>query len=603
MRAKILIVDDEPIARRAVELVLRHKGFECTSADGGQQATELLQSEAFDVAVVDLMMPGMDGFQVLQWMRDHAPRVVPVVLSATACVEDALRSVQEGAFDFVSKPIESFEVFAEHVARAARHKKLQDDNARLLDQVQEKNIELENRLSQLELAHSILQSQAMAIQIDLNRAMRIQYGLLPRKLPLSDRVSMSVVYHPLAKVGGDLYDVFALDDHRLGFYLADTSGHGVSSALLTVFLKHAFDDVRARLASEGKDSPGDVLSALNRVILDEAFGQGIFVSMTYVVLDTATGVFLFASAGHPAMLLRRADGAVERVHWPASVLGVNPRIVYTSADNELRPGDMLALYTDGITEMRNVYGEFFGEDRAKDVLARSENHADIIAETMEREVFRFGEGRQRTDDVTLVVVGAEPQRTPFRAPHEEVARPVDTIPAGAKIAAAHYDGRLFITVSGTGSWRESQYILNLCEKARESGENSVIVDFSRCVHLDSTFLGVLHNITAEFGDGKDGGCHLELQNLPRSLLKEMSDLGLTGVLMHFRHAPVPLPESMQPIEGTTPSGEEMGRLLLWAHEALVQADPSNADRFAAVLQVLHEQVRAATDHPKPNPEP
>lgn len=593
MAGKVLIVDDDDQVRGTYQRFLAESGFDVDAVGSGREAHERLAAVEYDVAVVDLLMPEIDGFQVLEWMRAHTPGVIPVALSGTSRVEDAVRAVQEGAFDFVAKPVETLDVFVQQVQRAVDHKRLRDSHDRLLRELQQKNIELENRLSQLGLAHSILQSQAVAIQVDLNRAMRLQRGLLPSKLPFPDRISLTAVYRPLAKVGGDLYDVFQLDDHRLGMYLADTSGHGVSSALLTIFLKHAVEGLRLSAEDGSPQDPGDVLADLNRTILEEAFGQGIFVSMTYLVLDLDDGVMRYANAGHPPMLLRREGGVIERLRQPAPVLGVNPDVAYAEDVHTLNSGDVLLLYSDGIPETQSVSGQFFGEEHLKEAFAAAEPHADAVAQAINRAVARFSEGRQCTDDITLLVLGMEPQRTPFHGPErEEPIKPADAGQRGVKVHTARHDGRTFISLSGTGSWRESQQVLDLCDRARADGETSIILDLSKCTHLDSTFLGVLHNIATSFNDAED--CRFELQNLPQALLREMSELGLTGVLMHFRHAPAPLPESMQLVKGSIPGGEEMGRLLLWAHEALVDADPSNADRFAAVLQVLHDRTKKAS---------
>lgn len=603
MHGRVLIVDDEPTALKTVDRILARAGFETSTAPDGLKAQEALCEKEYDVAIIDLLMPQMDGLQVLEWMRTHCPKVIPIVLSGTSRLEDAVRAVQEGAFDFVSKPIESFQDFIQHIGRAVEHKQLRDAHDRLLGQLQEKNIELENRLSQLELAHSILQSQAVAIHCDLNRAMRIQQGLLPKELPFADRISIATVYQPQAKVGGDLYDFFRLDDRSLGFMLADTSGHGVSSALLTVFLKHALDGVLASKPDQPTRDPGEVLIDLNQTIINEAFGQGIFVSMIYAVLDVESGEVKYSFAGHPPMFVKRADGHAESYRRPAPVLGVNPKVAYTSDCLHLAPGELLVLYTDGVPEARSMAGEFFGDQRLQAAISSAENHADSLASAIEHELATFCEGRQRTDDCTLLVLGMEPQRKPFQAPVPE-EKPVRSAPAGQepslRVHTARHDGRTFISITGTGTWRESQQLLTLCDEARAAGEKSIVVDLSHCAHLDSTFLGVLHNIASGFD--KDESCRFEIQNLPRPLLQEMSTLGLTNVLMHFRHEPVALPESMLSVEGGAPAGEELGRLLLWAHEALVDADPSNADRFANVLAVLHQRARnAAGDGIGPRP--
>lgn len=588
MTPRVLIVDDEQIVVFTLERMLTRAGFQTESALSGREAEARLGEAQFDVAIVDLFMPEVNGFELLEWMKANTPDVVPMVLSGTQSVLDALKAVEKGAFDFVSKPIENQEDFIQHIERAVEHKNLRDKNLALLGELKGKNEELESRLKQLELAHSVLQSQAVAMQVDLNRAMRIQQGLLPRETPFAEKVNVAAVYQPRGKVGGDLYDVFRLDDHLFGAYIADTSGHGVSSAMLTIFLKHAVQELLRDCDEQCVRNAEQVLNDLNKIIINEAFGQGIFVSMTYLMLDMTTMKFRYSNAGHPPILIKRADGTLERLHKPAPVLGVNPNVTYTGGEGSLQPGEALIMYTDGVTEARNAAGDFFGEERLKKVVQQAEPHSDSLAHAVEQAVASFCEGRQHPDDLTLLAISAEPQREPIRPPEPPVQKTAER--AGEKITTARQDGLTFISISGMGSWKESQQVLNLCEQSRKEGACPVVIDLAYCTHLDSTFLGVLHNIATSFS--KD--CKIELQNCPRELLQEMSNLGLTDVLTHFRPEPIALPDTMKPVPGAEPAKEELGRLLLWAHEALVDADPTNADRFAAVLKVLHDQAKRAS---------
>ena len=605
MRGQILVAEDDISCRRWIEAVLERAGHKVTGVVSGEEAIERMGQETYEVVLLDLVMPGLGGLDVLTWMQTHAPKTVAVVLSGTQSVQDALHAIQTGAYDFLSKPVESSEILLQRLARALEHKRLRDSRDCLLEEVQEKNIELENRLGQLELAHSILKSQAVTIQTDLNRAMRIQQGLLPQQSPLPDRVSLSALYRPMAKVGGDLFDVFSLGEDQLAFYIADASGHGVSSAMLTVFLKHAIQRAVRDPEKGTLRDPGAVLLDVNKTVISEAFGQGVFISLTYGLLDTVTGVVHYSNAGHPPLLLIHGDHRIERLHRASPVLGVNPKVLYTHGEFTMQPGDILVLYTDGITEARNVHGRFFGVERLCETLATAERHTDVVRKAVETGLMHFCEGAESSDDATLVVLGREPQRVQEPMPLEPEA-PAEPITAGATVMTAERDGIVFISITGTGSWRESQHILDLANQARTAGARTIVLDLGNCNHLDSTFMGVLHNIVISFEEAETDTpppintvvsgqpCRFEIQNAPRSLLRLMSELGLTSVLLHFRPEPLSLPPSMLSIDAGPPEGEAMGRLLLWAHESLVEADPSNADRFAAVLEVLHARAKSAT---------
>ncbi|MCX5771799.1 MAG: response regulator [Candidatus Hydrogenedentes bacterium] len=118
MAPRILIVDDEQIVVFTLERMLTRAGYQTESALSGREAEERLKEARFDVAIVDLFMPDINGFQLLEWMQANTPDVVPMVLSGTSSVLDALKAVEKGAFDFVSKPIENQEDFVQHIERA-----------------------------------------------------------------------------------------------------------------------------------------------------------------------------------------------------------------------------------------------------------------------------------------------------------------------------------------------------------------------------------------------------------------------------------------------------------------------------------------------------
>lgn len=596
MSANILIVDDDEMIRRTLHYLLRQRGFEACQASGGFEAQRMFEQGGYEVALIDLRMPEMDGLELLQWMETNAKDVIPIVLSGTTRVEDAVQAVQRGAFDFIAKPIESSEVLAQHIERALAHKRLADSNRRLMAELQEKNIELENRLGQLEVAHSMLQTQALAIQVDLDRAMRIQQSLLPEELPFSERIALCALYRPAAKVGGDLYDIFRLDERHVGLYVADTSGHGIASALLTIFLKHSIVPTCTRDEGRTIVPPDEVLGALNSRLLSEAFGQDLFISMAYIVLDTETFDVVSSSAGHPPLLLRREKGDIEIIHIPAPALGINPNVVYSKQSFHMGPDDLLLLHTDGVTEAANVHDKQYGSNRLKQTIAKGNAQVEQAVRDIEAGVIAFCDSEAPIDDITIVALSKGPQVKPFKTVRTLTGRKeaLTEVPASVGVATVRHNGCVFIHVSGTGSWRESRQVLDLCDAAREDGHASVVIDFEGCTHLDSTFLGVLHNIAAAFDQTPE--CSFEIQRIPDMLMSEISELGLTNLMMHCRPEAMPLPETLNLLKTKELAHEEMGRLVLRAHEALVDADPTNADRFAAVLLALHQKIEQAATH-------
>lgn len=592
MAGRICVVDDDSSVLSLTKLYLSRAGFEVEGFVDAQEALKALEERSFDVLVVDLYMPGFDGFDMLQWIETHCPQMVALVLSGTTLVDDVIRAMEHGAFDFCAKPVEN-QMLVNKVRRALANKELRDRNVLLMKEIREKNIELENRLGQLELAHHLLQAQTQALQADLHQAQGIQQSLLPRKLAFWDKVSLSGLYYPAGKVGGDLFDVFQLDASHLGLYIADTAGHGVSSALVTVFLKLSVESLLHQ-ENGAPAAPGLVLRELNARLFNEPLGHEFFVSMAYCVLNIDTLELEFASAGHPAVQHRHASGALEELRHSAPALGVNANVKYGTTSCNLQPSDVLVFHTDGATDVQDPSGAFFGISRLCRGIERGIPEVQEWIRGLDRQLKDFAQSRPFADDCTVLAFAMTPQAAPdilllTPSPQNEQDR---SLPGNA-VANATEGGCLYIQMLGVGTWQESQQVADLVQQARKERLPLAVLDFAHCIHLDSTFMGVLHTLCTQAETSPELQIHL--QNLPRNLLKLMSELGLTTVLMCFRPKARPLPASMRKAAGARMSRREMSRSLLSAHEALVKADPNNAQRFAQVLSVLQHEVQAEED--------
>ena len=592
MAKSILLIDDDRTILAYLSRLLERAGYEVETADCGETGRALLEEKQYALVIVDLYLPDIDGFEILEWLREKSPDAVALILSGSTDFADAIGAMQSGAFDFITKPIDKNDMFLEQVRRAIVHKELQDSNTRLVEEVRQKNQELENRLGQLQVAHSVLQSQAMAVQADLKRAQAVQRGLLPRLLPFHEHISLSVFYQPANKVGGDFYDVFELNDEHLGIYIADTAGHGVSSALITMFLKYIVHPWKEDKYIRSLLAPGDVLRELNELVFSQPFGHDLFVSMTYAVLNIKTGLLQYSHAGHPPIQLRHKNGQVEPLRSPAPALGINAEVKYSTATKNIEPNDVLVFHTDGVTDVQDIHGIYYGRKRLCDTIAKT-NGCDVYTTVrkIERDIEAFSGAAVFPDDTTIFALGFMAQETDEILPPPEVDTPSVTIVELAPgISCAQEDGCTYLSIAGAGTWRQAKCFMDTCHAAQERHDRQVVLDLAHCKHLDSTFMGVLHTICLESDENASGHFRMQLQNVPRNLLREMSELGLTTVLLHFRSKPKKLPDNMETVKGESLHEKEMGRLLLGAHEALVHADPKNADRFAAVLKLLQEQA-------------
>lgn len=194
-----------------------------------------------------------------------------------------------------------------------------------------------------------LQAAYRQIELDLALASKLQASFLPRTLPAVGAARFGVCYRPCGHVGGDFYDVVRLDEHHVGFYLADAMGHGVPASLLTVFLKKAVQPKEVNGSSYRLIPPGEVLARLNRELIAQGLAELPFVTMVYGLLDSRSGQVQFARAAHPHPVYLPHDGAAQQWQTPGTLLGVF-EAEYPPLERTLRPGDKLLLYTDGLAE-------------------------------------------------------------------------------------------------------------------------------------------------------------------------------------------------------------------------------------------------------------
>ena len=259
------------------------------------------------------------------------------------------------------------------------HRKLQDRNE-LLEQTVEKGT-------------FALQQQ----EEELKRAREIQQMLLPNVLPQLAGVQISGAWQPAREVGGDYFDVIALDEKRLGICIGDVAGKGLTAALLMANLQASF-----RAFATADASPQVVCTKLNK-FLSANLASGKFVSFFYAVLDADRRTLSYENAGHCPGLLIRGKGAAELLRGSGAVLGVLPDWIYQDSTVQLERGDTLLLSTDGITEAENARLEEFGEQRLLEAARAGNGSALDTQRAVMQQVTAYCGGNFR-DDATLLVL-------------------------------------------------------------------------------------------------------------------------------------------------------------------------------------------------------
>ena len=245
-------------------------------------------------------------------------------------------------------------------------------------------------------------SERAATELAIGRD--IQRSLLPRRFPEVAGWRFAADYEPAREVGGDLYDVFRIRGDRadVALLIADVTGKGVPAALLmadTKALLHA--------AADNADDPADALGRVNRILAIER-RSSLFVTAALAAVDADTGDIRLASAGHEPPLVIRADGTLDAIVARGAILGAFAGATYEPGSCRLEPGEVVVLYTDGITDTRDGAGVFYGEPRLRGVLGGLAGaSAEEVCSAIVDDVRAFRGEADLFDDLTLLVAERE----------------------------------------------------------------------------------------------------------------------------------------------------------------------------------------------------
>ena len=387
----ILVVDDEPdlelLITQRFRREIRDRTMRFVFASNGQDALRQLDMQGdADVVLTDINMPVMDGLTLLANLNERYPLLKSVIVSAYGDMANIRAALNRGAFDFVTKPID-FQDLAVTLSRS-----------------------IQEALTKRQAAHDHERLVALARELDV--AKRIQQSIVPQRVPpFPHRADIAIhgSMQAARSVGGDFYDYFFIDDHRLAFAIGDVTGKGVPAALFMAVSRTLLRATAAR-----GSSPSECLASVNASLSAEDVG-GMFVTCFYGVLDTRTGRIEMCNAGHNPPYILRADGSVEPTPQVGGlVLGMFADSAYQATTVDLGPGDSLVLYTDGVTEAVNAGDEPYEEERLEATLARvatmgaTVTAQQIVGDLM-ADVEQFASGVPQADDITVLVLTWAPR--------------------------------------------------------------------------------------------------------------------------------------------------------------------------------------------------
>ena len=370
----ILAVDDSSTNLQVVVRTLYGSGHRILVAKDGPTALEIALRASPDLVLLDVMMPGMDGFEVCRALKakPETRDAAVIFMSARGELSDKISGLELGAVDYITKPIQAEEVLARVGAHLSRQ-----------------HLERALRVSRDKLDR------------ELAGAARMQRLILPAAMPEHPRVNFAAYYETSRHAGGDYYDVLPLGGDRFGIMVADVSGHGAPSAIVMAMIRavlHTYPGL--------PHDPPAVLDHINRHFRF-LWESSMYATAVYAVLDAGRGTLRLSCAGHPPpLLLRPGETANPLPVDPTMCLIWDELRDIPCPELALRPGDRVVFYTDGITERQAHDGSMYDLDQFAAALTRigAVASADIVRDIVS-EVDRFAGGQEPEDDQTLVVAG------------------------------------------------------------------------------------------------------------------------------------------------------------------------------------------------------
>jgi sigma-B regulation protein RsbU (phosphoserine phosphatase) len=362
---RVLVCDDQADVLEALRLLLKGQGWQAVAVDTPDALMHKIRSEVFDLILVDLnytrdTTSGAEGMDLLSSLEKQGNHTPVMVMTAWSSFDLAVEAMRRGACDFIQKPW---------------------DNDRLVAAIQKQAESERRKRSELEIAANV------------------QQKLFPRKLRTMRTVDYAGQCLPAREVGGDYYDFLEITDQSLGFVLADVSGKGVPAALLMANLQASFRNQ----APGALLRPSDVLTAVNRHFFESTAAER-FATLFFGIYDDGTRRIRYVNCAHVSPFLLRASGEVVKLCATATMLGAFQVWKCREASVDLRRGDTLLLYSDGVTEAGIEHGDEFGEERLERILRENAGTpaSELVAKVIE-EVSAYS-GPARSDDVTVVAL-------------------------------------------------------------------------------------------------------------------------------------------------------------------------------------------------------
>lgn len=384
--AKLLIIDDDEVVRTSLAAYLEDSGFNVLQAGNGLQGLQVFEQEHPDLIICDLRMPQVDGLELIRRINQLETDTPVIVVSGAGVMSDAVEALRLGAADYLIKPLEDLAVLEHSVRRALDRHALRLENQRYREE--------------LEAANRELQASLHLLQEDQNAGRQVQMNMLPVTPWTVDGLHFAHQIIPSLYLSGDFVDYFRVDERRIAFYLADVSGHGASSAFVTVLLKFMttrllYESRRGGTLPEFK--PSEVLGHINRGLINCKLGK--HVTMLGGVIDEESGKLTYSIGGHLPLPVLYSEGQAHYLTGRGLPVGLFEEATYEDQVMDLPTSFSLTLLSDGILDL--LPGDTLKEKEAAlpEIVQAAGGSLDGL-----KKVFGLANLGDMPDDIALLVL-------------------------------------------------------------------------------------------------------------------------------------------------------------------------------------------------------
>jgi len=369
----ILCIDDSKLNRVFINKILTPLNITVFEAENGIKGLEMLTGRDYDLILLDIVMPEMDGFGFLKEFqkRDKIEFIPVILMTGLDDLNSKIKGLNIGADDYLLKPLNEEELIARVFS-----------------------------LLRLKRANSELYQKNQLIKRELEAAKKIQQYIIPQNFDFIDYPKISGIYRPIEDIGGDFFDCYKLDEKRSAFLIADVTGHGIPAALTMTMSKMLFS-----IYAEKFPSTSSLMNEINKQLRGTLLEMQ-YITAFYLIYDKTLKTLTYSNAGHTRPLYYKSSknqiAALDSFGW---FIGISDDTEYEEKKITVTEGDRLFLYTDGITEAKNKDGEDFGEIRLARFIKNNQNlSGKEFCNSLLETVNEYINGTEINDDIAFLYI-------------------------------------------------------------------------------------------------------------------------------------------------------------------------------------------------------